>query len=84
MIPTFRTDAEAAAHAERYKPFRAALARPNGPDYAATYGARAAAAAEQCRQAALAGNGHRLHLAMMALTLTLHRDCPRLYIRQDG
>ena len=84
MIPNFRADAEAAAHAERFKPFRAALAQPNGPDYANTYGARAAAAAEQCRQAALAMDDHRLHLSMLALTLTLHRDCPRLYLRQDG
>lgn len=83
MIPTFRTDAEAAAFAERYKPFRATLSKPIGPEYAERYGSRAMEAAERCRQAALAGNESRLHLNMMGLTLVLHRDCPSLYVTQD-
>lgn len=50
MIPTFRNDGEAQAYAERHRPCDQARG-PLGEDYAARYGARAARAAQGCRDA---------------------------------
>lgn len=69
MIPNFRNDVEAARYAEINEPYRTALARPNGPEYAARYGMPAAVAAERCRKAAITGDQRTFRLQCMALSL---------------
>lgn len=79
MIPDFRNEIEGATYAERHKPYKHALAEPNGPDYTRRYGNRAADAAEKCRLAAISGDHHALHMASLALSFTLMADRPNLY-----
>lgn len=78
MIPTFRNDAEAAAYAERHHPYTRALG-PLNEDYAAQYGARAATAAQGCRDAFARGNARSLHVHGRALALVLFADQPQLF-----
>ena len=70
-FPTFRTDTDAVKFAEINQPFHRALSEPNGPDYARRYGKGVADAAEHCRQAAIRGDDHALHLGMSAMSLRL-------------
>jgi hypothetical protein len=76
MIPTFRHDLEAEAYAERHRPFAKAFG-PLEEGYAARYGARAAAAAQGCRDAFARGDQRSLHIR--ALSLTLMADHPDLF-----
>lgn len=78
MIPSFRNDADAARFAEVNEPYRRAMARPNGPEYAARYGSHAADAAERCRKAVISGDQRMLRLQCMALSLltnTSQQNC---------
>lgn len=78
MIPTFRHDAEAEAYAERYRPYSKALGAL-GEDYAARYGARAARAAQGCRDAFARGDQRGLRVHAHALALILRADHPQLF-----
>lgn len=78
FIPAFRHDAEAEAYADRHQPFSRALG-PLGDDYAARYGARAAQAAQGCRDAFARGDQRALRVQAHALALILRRDHPQLF-----
>lgn len=78
MIPTFRHDAEAEAYAERHRPFSKVLAAL-GEEYAALYGARAARAAQGCRDAFARGDERGLRVQAHALALILRADHPQLF-----
>jgi hypothetical protein len=78
MIPHFRNDAEAGAYAERHQPYAQALG-PLSEAYAARYGARAACAAQGCRDAFARGDRHSLYLHGRALALILFADHPQLF-----
>lgn len=78
MIPTFRHDAEAAAYAERHRPFTRAQGALS-EDYAARYGARAAGAAQGCRDAFARGDQRSLQVHGRALALILFADHPQLF-----
>jgi hypothetical protein len=74
--PHFRHDLEAEAYAERHRPFSRAFG-PLEEGYAGRYGARAAAAAQICRDAFARGDLRGLHIR--ALSLTLMADHPDLF-----
>lgn len=78
MIPTFRHDAEAQSYAERHQPFARAHG-PLGDDYVLRYGARAANAAQGCRDAFARGDLRRLQVQAHALALILFADHPQLF-----
>lgn len=79
-IPYFRNDAEAAAVGERERPYRTALASPNGDEYAVRYGDRAAMVAERCRVAAMKGDTKALQRECHALSLVLASERPGLFM----
>lgn len=78
MIPIFRNDGEAQAYAERHRPRDQALG-PLGEDYGLRYGARAARAAQGCRDAFARGDTRGLHVHGRALALILFTDHPQLF-----
>jgi hypothetical protein len=83
MIPAFRHDLEAEAYAERHRPFSKALgALDDG--YAARYGARAALAAQGCRDAFARGDQRSLQIHIRALSLVLITDHPHLFESRPG
>jgi hypothetical protein len=72
----FRNDAEAARFASLHRPFQS-LGDP--PDYASRYGARAANAAQGCRDAHVRGDARSLQINQHALALVLFADQPQLF-----
>lgn len=78
MIPTFRNDGEAGTYAERHQPYAQAQG-PLSEDYAARYGARAARAAQGCRDAFARGDRRSLTVHSRALALILIADHPQLF-----
>ena len=77
-IPFFRNDAEAGKHAALHRPYEQAFG-PLPFDYARRYGARAADAAQRCRQAAARGDERGLYLAQKALTAILFVERPEMF-----
>ena len=75
---TFRNDAEAQRHAALCRPYQFSC-EPLGEDYAARYGARAAAAAANCKSAHQRGDARALHIHQHALALVLFADQPQLF-----
>lgn len=73
---TFRNDTEAARFASLHRPFSSIGA---GGDYAARYGARAANAAQGCRDAHVRGDARSLQIHQHALALVLFADQPQLF-----
>lgn len=78
FIPLFRHDAEAEAYAERHRPFSKARGALSD-EYAARYGARAARAAQGCRDALARGDVRGLRVHAQALALILRTDHPQLF-----
>ena len=79
MIPSFRNDIEAAHYAALHRPLHHALAEPQSPAYAQSYGARVAAAAEACRLAARRGDNNALGRASHSLSMVLFKERPETF-----
>jgi len=73
---SFRNDVEAARFASLHRPF---VSVTTPPDYAARYGARAARAAQGCRDAHDRGDARSLQIHQHALALVLFADQPQLF-----
>lgn len=73
---TFRNDTEAARFASLHRPFQSV---GETPDYASRYGARAANAAQGCRDAHARGDARSLQIHQHALALVLFADQPKLF-----